>query len=111
MIDVCVEIETNCKSCGNPLMLNALSESIQCPSCQQISNFPYKFWKENILESPLKEFSKFTEGEGGTQTNMTGEYTFRMTYGRQLPACRNCKTNIDLAKIDEYAAAGHVKCS
>ena len=111
MIDICVEIETNCKNCGNPLMLNALSESIQCPTCQTILNFPYQFWKENILESPLKEFSQFKEGEGQSQTNMTGEYTFRMKYGRQLPRCRKCKTDIDLTKIEDYAASGHVICS
>lgn len=111
MIDVCIEAETNCKNCGNPLMLNALSETIECPMCQTVANFPYQFWKENILESPLKEFSQFKDGEGQSQTNMTGEYTFRIMYGRQQPACRNCKTLIDLSKIDEYTSAGFVKCS
>lgn len=111
MIDVCVEIETNCKNCGNPLMLNALSDKILCQSCQKYADFPYESWKSMILESPLTDFSEINEGEGQAQTNMTGEYTFRMKYGRQQPRCRKCKTNIDLAKIDEYANAGFAKCS
>jgi len=32
-------------------------------------------------------------------------------YGRQEPRCRNCKQDIDVSKIGEYANQENVKCS
>jgi hypothetical protein len=111
LISICVEIKTACKSCGNSLSLNALTENVLCNACQNINHFPYESWKSSILESALKEYSDLKEGEGQTQTVMTGQYTFQIMYGVQNPRCAKCKTYIDPAHLTDYAKAGSTKCS
>ena len=110
MPNICVEIKTVCKSCGNPLPVNALVEKVQCASCQSVASFPYSYWKKSLLESALTEYKELSEGEGQPQTLMTGEYTFNITYGNQKPRCRKCKTTLDVNKYDEFVSAGKAVC-
>jgi protein-arginine kinase activator protein McsA len=110
MSNICVEIKTVCKTCGNPLPVNALVEKVQCASCQSVASFPYEYWKKSLLESALTEYKELSEGEGQPQTLMTGEYTFNITYGNQKPRCRKCKTTLDVNKYDEFVSAGKAVC-
>lgn len=107
---ICVEIKTECKHCGGSLQLNALVDEVLCPACQKINEFPYGFWKESILESALKEYREYKEGEGQNSTMMTGEYTFQMLYGIQKPRCGKCKTSLKPELISEYAKSGKAVC-
>lgn len=111
MIGICIEIKTECKSCGNPLPMNALVEHIQCASCQKTADFPYDFWRKSILDSAFGDTSDLKEGEGQPQTNMTGQYTFHLMYGKQRPRCAKCKTPLDEAKYSDYLSAGSAVCS
>jgi DNA-directed RNA polymerase subunit RPC12/RpoP len=76
-----------------------------------MNHFPYDFWKKSILESALNEYSDLKEGEGQTQTVMTGEYTFQNMYGLQNPRCQKCKTYLEPEQLNDYAKAGYAKCS
>jgi LSD1 subclass zinc finger protein len=111
MVGICIEVKTECKSCGNPLPMNALVERIQCASCQTVADFPYQFWRKSILDSAFGDTSDLKEGEGQPQTNMTGQYTFHLMYGKQHPRCAKCKTPLDETKYEEYSAAGFAVCS
>lgn len=111
MIGICVEIKTECKSCGSPLPVNALVEKILCPSCQKETDFQFSYWRNSILESAITDYSKLKEGEGQTQTVMTGEYTFNIMYGLQNPRCSKCKTPIDENKYEEFSKSGNAVCS
>ncbi|MEO8514145.1 MAG: hypothetical protein ABI543_11325 [Ignavibacteria bacterium] len=91
-------------------MLNAFTEKILCPSCNKYNNFPEEEW-QNLLEDAVKEAPDFNIGEGQPSTIMRGQYTYNLTYGRQDPRCPKCKTGIDIAKLEEYSASGHVKCA
>jgi len=110
MANICVEIKTVCKTCGNPLPVNALVEKVQCASCQAVAAFPYAYWKKSLLDSALTDYTKLSEGEGQPETLMTGEYTFNITYGVQKPRCGKCKTTIDVNKYEEFVTAGKAVC-
>ncbi len=110
MEGICIELKTECKSCGNPLPINALVEKIQCPACQKETDFPISFWRKSILDSAVSDYSKLKEGEGQTQTIMTGEYTFHVMYGVQKPRCAKCKTALDETKYEEYSKSGSAEC-
>ncbi len=110
MIGICFELKTSCKHCSSPIMLNAFTEKILCPSCNKYNNFPEEEW-QNLLEDAVKEAPDFKVGEGQPSTIMRGQYTYNLTYGRQDPRCGKCKTPIDLAKIGEYSSTGHVNCT
>ena len=110
MIGICVELKTECKHCGNPLMLNALENEILCPSCNKTNSFPDETW-EGLLEDGFEKIDEFKPGEGQPSSIFRGEYKYNLLFGRQEPRCRNCKTGIDSTKIEEYAAQKIVKCS
>lgn len=110
MTSICVEIKTSCSHCGNALPLNALEEKIFCNSCQQMNDFPYELWKKSILDSALNEYSDLKEGEGQTQTVMTGASNFNIMYGVQKPRCQKCKTPVAPEHFFDYAQAGSKIC-
>jgi hypothetical protein len=111
MSSICIELKTECKFCGNPLPLDALVEHIQCSTCQKTMDFPYSIWRKTILDSAFSDTSDLKEGEGQPQTNMTGEYTFHLMYGRQKPRCPKCKTPLDETKYQDYANTGSAQCA
>ena len=110
MVGICFELKTTCKHCSSPIMLNAFTEKILCPSCNKYNTFSQENW-HNLLEDAVKEAPDFKIGEGQPSTIMQGEFTYHLTYGRQDPRCRNCKTGIDITKLEEYSASGHTKCA
>lgn len=91
-------------------MLNAYTEDILCPTCNQMNSFSAETW-HSLLEDAVKEAPKFQVGEGQPSTIMRGEYTYSLTYGRQEPRCGKCKTGIDVTKIEEYSTKGNVACT
>lgn len=110
MIGICFELKTTCKHCSSPIMINAFTDKILCPSCNKYNNFSQENLK-NLLEDALKEAPDFKPGEGQPSTIMQGEYTYHLTYGRQDPRCGKCKTPLDMTKLEEYTAAGKAICS
>jgi DNA-directed RNA polymerase subunit RPC12/RpoP len=110
MVGICIELKTSCKHCSAALMLNAYTEDILCPSCNQTNNFTAETW-QSLIEDAVKEAPKFKVGEGQPSTIMRGEYTYSLTYGRQEPRCGKCKTGIDVSKIEEYSTKGNASCT
>lgn len=111
MINACVEIKATCKKCGQPLPINALVEKVECAFCQAESDFSYQFWSDNILDNVFDDVEDFSEGAGQSSQSFTPQGVFNMTYGRQNPTCRECKTLIDMAKMDDYIKAGKIECT
>ena len=111
MLNACVEIKAACGKCGQPLPLNALVEKVECAYCQAESHFSYQFWNDNILDNVFEDIGDFSEGAGQTSQSVTPQGVFNMTYGRQAPCCRNCKTLLDMNKLDDYVKAGKAVCS
>jgi hypothetical protein len=109
MIGICIELKTECKHCGNPLMINALVENILCPACHKTNSFSVEAW-HGLLDDGLEGIEAFKPGEGQPSSIFSGEYKYNMLFGRQEPRCRNCKQDIDVSKIEEYAQSGTVKC-
>ncbi len=110
MINACVEIKTSCNKCGQPLPVNALVEKVICAACQTETDFPYKFWNENLLGDAFEKIGDFKDGEGQPSTIFNSMGTFSLMYGRQNPRCGKCKTPLDLNKLEEYAKAGKSVC-
>ena len=110
MIGICIELKSTCKHCSSPIMLNAFTEKILCPSCNKYNNFSQENW-HSLLDDAVKEAPDFKPGEGQPSTIMQGEFTYHLTYGRQDPRCRDCKTQLDITKLEEYSKAGHAVCT
>ncbi len=111
MISIGLDLNTNCKACGNPLPINALAEHIECSICQKTADFPYDFWRTTILADAINDAPDLADGQGKDQQNMAGEYTFHLIYGRQKPRCAKCRTLMDNTKFEEYSRTGSAACS
>jgi len=61
MVGICIELKTECKHCGNPLMLNALVTDILCPSCNKINSFSIETW-QGLLEDSFEKIGEFKLG-------------------------------------------------
>lgn len=109
MLGVCIELKTTCSHCSSPLMMNAVTNDILCPACNKNNYFSDEDW-QNLLDDALKEGPVLKEGEGQPSTIMRGAYTYQLMYGKQLPRCGKCKTNIDLNKLAEYSESGNYLC-
>lgn len=110
MLGICIELKSTCKHCSSPIMLNAFTDQIMCPACNKYNNFSGEDW-QSLLEDAVKEAPAFKPGEGQPSTIMRGEVTYHLMYGKQDPRCGKCKTEIDLAKLEEYCKSGHIHCS
>jgi DNA-directed RNA polymerase subunit RPC12/RpoP len=110
MIGISIELKTTCNHCSSPLMMNAFTELILCSACGKNNRFPQDEW-QNLLEDAVKEAPGFDVGVGQPSTIMRGEYTYKLTYGRQDPRCPKCKTGINLNKIEEFSATGETQCA
>ena len=110
MTSVSVEIKTQCKSCGNPLLLNAFVEKIYCPSCQRKSVFPYNLWKKSILKNVMAELGSMKENMQHPVTVFTGEYQFNVTISKTNARCDKCNGILDESKFEESSKSGSISC-
>jgi len=93
MQSYCFEIKSSCKSCGNPISINAFVNEIFCDSCNNRNIISQQLW-QSIISENIKEARKFTEGEGQNSKSFTGEYEFSLLFGKQKARCSKCKTTI-----------------
>ncbi len=91
-------------------MLNSLTEDILCSLCNKTNTFDMETW-QGLLDDAMKEAPKFKLSEGQSSTIFRGEYNYKLVYGRQEPRCVKCKQDIDASRLEEYSAAGNIKCS
>lgn len=94
MIGLCFEAETKCSSCGLPLPINALVETIVCSQCSSTNKFTVDDWK-SLLEDMFEEAPNFEEGDG-TESTVMGSRNYNITYGRQNPKFADTKSYIDM---------------
>jgi DNA-directed RNA polymerase subunit RPC12/RpoP len=93
MQSFCFEIKSTCKSCGNPLSINAFVNEIFCDSCNNKNVIPQDIWKSIVSEN-IVDIRDFKEGEGQNSKSFTGEYEFSLMFGKQKARCSKCKTTI-----------------
>ena len=93
MQSYCFEIKSSCKSCGNPISINAFVNEIFCDSCNNRNIISQQLW-QSIISENIKEARKFTEGEGQNSKSFTGEYEFSLLFGKQKARCSKCKTTV-----------------
>jgi Zn finger protein HypA/HybF involved in hydrogenase expression len=97
MFGIAIELRGECPRCGQPVMVNALSERIHCPACQSDRPYPYSAWAD-LLESALEQLRPATEpGQGGT-TTVLGE-NWHLLYARFDPYCYGCKHDFDMRVV------------
>lgn len=112
MESFCFEIKSTCKSCGNPLAINALANDIYCDACNFKNTISEDIWK-SILSDNIKEARSFKEGEGQNSKTFTGEFEFSLLYGKQKARCVKCKTTIPENIFDSFSGNEYtcVKCN
>lgn len=112
MQSFCFEIKTTCKSCGNPIPINAFVENIYCETCNNKNVISPENWNSIVPEN-IKEAEDFTEGEGQNTKMFTGEHEFSILFGKQKARCSKCKTTISEDAIYNIDSGNYtcVKCS
>jgi Zn finger protein HypA/HybF involved in hydrogenase expression len=108
----CFEIKSTCKSCGNPISINAFENEIYCESCNNKNVISPGNWK-SIVADNINEAKNFKEGEGQNSKTFAGDFEFSLMFGKQKARCSKCKTTIpeevfESLKEKEYVCS---KCS
>jgi len=106
MIGLCFEAETTCSSCGKPLPMNALTETIVCTQCMHNNTFTVVEWK-NLLAALFKEGPTYKENDG-TPSTVMGARTYKILYGRQNPKFLDTKTYMNFEEAIKNASGGKI---
>lgn len=106
MIGLCLEAETKCSSCGKPLPINALVETIVCNECLKKNTFTVKEWKD-LLEDMFKIAPTYSENEG-TPSTIMGTRNYEITYGKQNPRFLDTKTYMNIEEAIKCAPTGKI---
>ncbi len=107
MFGIAIELRGECPHCGNPVMVNALTERIHCPSCLKDRPYAYSAW-EDLLENLWSLRPDTDTGQGGNITQLG--VNWHLMYARFDPYCYACKHDFDmeavLASPSPYACPG-----
>ena len=106
MIGLCFEGETTCSSCGKPLPINALVETIVCTQCMHTNTFNLKEWK-NLLSDLFLQGPTYEENDG-TPSTILGARNYKILYGRQNPKFLDTKTYMDFEEFNKAASSGKI---
>jgi DNA-directed RNA polymerase subunit RPC12/RpoP len=107
MLGLAIELRTDCRRCGQPVMVNAFSERIVCRACNSPTSIDEDDW-QSILEDAFGDFMNLEVDEGQPTTIMT-DRNWELIYGRQLPRCGACKTTFPDQAL-ELAERGWAIC-
>ena len=106
MIGLCFEGETTCSSCGKPLPMNALVETIVCSECLCENKFSPKDWKK-LISDMFTAGPTYSENEG-TPSTVMGARNYKILYGRQNPKFLDTKTYMNEEDIEIFGAEGKI---
>ena len=109
MLSLLLELNTVCSSCANPLPINGFTENIFCGKCNKENYIALDLWK-SLLEEKIDEIKSFEEKEGRNEKVMTGSFNFDILYGRRVPRCSKCKTEIPEDEINKFTGNGKYNC-
>ncbi len=93
MFGIAIDLRGECPHCGRPVMVNALTDRIHCPSCLKERPYPFTEWAD-LLESAWNLGPDNNPGQGGT-TTVLGE-NWHLLYARFDPYCYACKYDFDM---------------
>lgn len=93
MFGIAIELRGECPHCGRPVMVNALTDRIHCPSCLKDRPYPYGEWAD-LLESAWNLGPNDDPGQGGTTTVLGANW--HLLYARFDPYCYKCKYDFDM---------------
>jgi len=82
-------LRTDCSRCGQPLPLNGPQLEVECAACGHVSRFGPERWK-SLLEDLDNDYDDYGWADSSSSTVMTGDGTFNVQEGRQLPHCPSC---------------------
>lgn len=107
MFGIAIELRGECPHCGNPVMVNALTERVHCPSCLTDRLYPYSEWAD-LLENVWSLRPASDIGHGGNTTILGANW--HLMYARFDPYCYACKHDFDMALLiaspSPYACPG-----
>jgi Zn finger protein HypA/HybF involved in hydrogenase expression len=105
-----IECSIKCPKCDGPVPLNGPWETAHCDRCQTDIDVPHDFWTDmfdDIIEDIKTDLA---EGEGRNST-IFGTFNTTLLYGHLIPYCLECKTDLDMDKMDLALAKPYVhKC-
>jgi len=87
------EIKTECSSCGNPLIINAIVREVSCEHCNQKNEIPFKLWKSLVTEN-INDASNYQDGQKRNMRIITGGYEFSVSFGKRKARCPKCQLMI-----------------
>lgn len=83
-----IEIRSNCKYCGYPIMINGPVDQVLCHTCQRNNQIPQK----DMVGILQRLFSEWEENRIEHKVTAMGQINSTYWIGREEPFCEKCKT-------------------
>ncbi|MBN2607872.1 MAG: hypothetical protein JXA64_02065 [Candidatus Fermentibacteraceae bacterium] len=93
MIGICIEAGLTCPGCENFVPVNAMVPTLRCNACGNEIKLSPENWS-SLLGEALRSAPSYEEDQGSRMT-IFGDYSFRITYGRQFPRYDGTKDTIE----------------
>jgi len=98
-----------CPKCDNSIMLQGPVRKAHCNSCQNDTNIPVKYWKENLYDALEWIVSDLKESEGHNLMQF-GLFNTKWSVHELAPRCRNCNKKLEIKNVDGNKES-KIKCS
>jgi hypothetical protein len=103
-----LQLSLECPACRISLPVNGIVGSVRCYHCAETTTLGADFWTRAL---PLEHFVEAQSFESGYATEVSDD-ELRLTYGRRLPRCQQCKgPDVDLNILAKEAIDGTCHCT
>ncbi len=111
LIGIPLQVTMKCPSCHQPAHVQGLSEAMVCGACQENISLPPSWWLGWFGFAEIIEALGCSEGEGNRVSGFWQGQEATYSYGRRMPRCQSCKTDLPADQLAAMAAAGGWSCS
>ena len=111
LIGIPLQVTLKCLSCHQPAHVQGLSETMVCSACQEAIALPSSWWLNLLGFAEIIEALSCSEGEGCRASVLSNGQELTLAYGRRMPRCQSCKTDLPADQLETMAAAGGWSCA
>ena len=98
-----------CPKCDSSIMLHGPVRKVHCNSCQNDTDIPVKYWKENLYDALGCIVEDMKEGEIYILVQF-GLFSTKWSVIELTPRCSDCNKRLDIKKVDRDKES-KIKCS
>lgn len=105
-----IQLSITCRACRQPLPVNALSRTAWCANCGNSTALDEDFWTTVFGPDELAEALELEPGSGTQKSVFMGGAETQIAYGRRLPRCQSCQSELDPNVFQAAADYGAMQC-